>query len=277
MREPARLRDSGLDPLAVELLDAARGHRRPAGTRGRILKALGLPIALSAVTPASAAVGASLAAKVVIVTAAAAIVAGGGVAAFQLRARQARRARVAATAAGEARPAPVVAAEPAAGATAPPVVAGGGPERPPLGALVSRPRLRRSPPPPPSPDGRPAAPAPLDQRSAPAAAAPLAAVAPLAEEIARLDAAERAERRHDHRAALASLDAYARSFPDGALRAEAEVLRIATLLASGDEAAARERGRWFLARFAPSPLAARVRLMLPEPSGPGLGRNKEPP
>jgi hypothetical protein len=70
--------------------------------------------------------------------------------------------------------------------------------------------------------------------------------APLAGEIALLDAAERSERRHDHSAALLSLDQYAREFPDGALLAEAEVLRIAALLGSGDETAARAQGQRFL-------------------------------
>ena len=90
--------------------------------------------------------------------------------------------------------------------------------------------------------------------------------APLAREIGLLDSAERAERRHDHGAALAGLDEYARAFPDGALLAEAEVLRISALLGIGDEANARDHARQFFARYAPSPLAARVRSMLSRPS-----------
>jgi hypothetical protein len=105
---------------------------------------------------------------------------------------------------------------------------------------------------------------------APAPTAPRRA--PLAGEIALLDAAERAERRHDHAAALASLDAYARTFPDGALLAEAQVLRVSALLGLGDDAAAQAEARSFLARYAPSPLAARVQSMLSQRSR----REKEP-
>lgn len=96
-------------------------------------------------------------------------------------------------------------------------------------------------------------------------AAPPAALprrAPLAREIALLDAAERAERQQDHRSALARLDQYAREFPDGALLAEAEVLRISTLFGAGEAATAQRRARSFLAASAPSPLTARVASML---------------
>jgi hypothetical protein len=105
-------------------------------------------------------------------------------------------------------------------------------------------------------------------------ATPAPRQAPLAREIALLDSAEHAERRQDHAAALASLNEYDRVFPDGALRAEAEVLRISALLGRGEEAVAREHARLFLARSAPSPLTARVRSML---SGPSAQKMKELP
>ena len=115
---------------------------------------------------------------------------------------------------------------------------------------------------------------PIARETVPAPAAATAAFepsaprrAPLAGEIALLDAAERAERRQDHPAALASLDQYARAFPQGALLAEAQVLRIGALFGIGDEVAAQDEARSFLARYAPSPLAARVRSMLSEKSG----------
>jgi hypothetical protein len=84
----------------------------------------------------------------------------------------------------------------------------------------------------------------------------------LARELELLDAAERAERQGDHSAALRTLEDYNHAFPDGALLAEAQVLRISALLGTGDDAAAQDTARLFFARYAPSPLAGRVRSML---------------
>jgi RNA polymerase sigma-70 factor (ECF subfamily) len=61
--------------------------------------------------------------------------------------------------------------------------------------------------------------------------------------------------------ALATLDAYARSTPRGALRLEAEVLRIDALARSGRSEQARARAAAFLARHPQSVLAARVRQL----------------
>jgi hypothetical protein len=55
------------------------------------------------------------------------------------------------------------------------------------------------------------------------------------------------------------LDAYDRSAPRGALRLEAEVLRIDALSRSGRLQQAQVRARAFLARYPNSALAARVR------------------
>jgi hypothetical protein len=63
------------------------------------------------------------------------------------------------------------------------------------------------------------------------------------------------------------LNEYARAFPEGALLAEAQVVRIAALLGMGDETAAENEARSFFARYAPSPLTARVRSMLSKRSG----------
>jgi len=325
MREPPRLREDGQDLLAATLLDAARAYRRPHSTRSRILRSLGLPIALSVSTPISAAVASSLAAKAIVVASLVTIAAGGGTIAYQLHARsETRRAHVSTAsrklATSITRPqvvqAPTVAVaaaveggprtDPAPQVSAQAVPAAIGPLALPTGA-ASRSRARRPVPerplsaqpvlaprdepttspvpptlPPPSPfhAAPAAAPAPVvtppsfDRRertvaqipfSPPPAVSP-AARAPLARELTLLEAAQRAVRRHDHRAALSSLDEYTRSFPDGALLAEAQVLRIAALLGSGDETAAREQARLFLSRYAPSPLAARVRSMLSDPS-----------
>ena len=61
MREPPRLWDGRAEPLAATLLDAARGYHRPASSRHRILRMLGLPIGVAAAAPAVAGVSASLA------------------------------------------------------------------------------------------------------------------------------------------------------------------------------------------------------------------------
>jgi hypothetical protein len=267
MREPPRLRENGQDPLAASLLDAAHAFRRPPSTRGRILKSLGLPLALSVGAPVSAAAASGLAAKALIVASVVTVVAGGGVVVYRLHAgSEGHRARTAAAPRAVAMPAPAPpvvpapasAVDPDPALTAAPVPAAPATARPSTPAAGSRQRTRRS----------MADVSDAPQPALPAPAAAQALPAPLAREIALLDAAERAERRHDHGAALAALDEHARAFPDGALRAEAQVLRISALLAQGDQAAAREQGRLFLSRFAPSPLAARVRSMLSEPTSP---------
>lgn len=87
MREPPRLRDGTEEPLAATLLDAARGYRRPATSRHRILRMLGLPIGAAAAAPAVAGVSASLATKVVLLVSAATVIAGGGAVAYQVHVR----------------------------------------------------------------------------------------------------------------------------------------------------------------------------------------------
>ncbi|HEU0033444.1 MAG TPA: hypothetical protein VFQ53_22585 [Kofleriaceae bacterium] len=84
----------------------------------------------------------------------------------------------------------------------------------------------------------------------------------LAAEVAVLDRARAALRAGDGTAALAALDEHAREFSDGALVAEAEVVRIETLIHNRQSAAARERAASFLSRFPQSPLARRVRSLL---------------
>lgn len=62
-------------------------------------------------------------------------------------------------------------------------------------------------------------------------------------------------------AALSVLDGYARAAPRGALRLEAEALRIDALAQSGRTAEARARASAFLAKYPSSVLAARVRKL----------------
>jgi len=65
--------------------------------------------------------------------------------------------------------------------------------------------------------------------------------------------------------ALEKLDGYARSYPKGRLRMEAEVLRIDALNRSGQRELARRRAAMFLKRHPNSVLAARVRNIVGDP------------
>jgi hypothetical protein len=240
-----------------------------------------MPLALSVGAPISAVMASSsLAAKAVILVSAATIAAGGGAVAYRIHARsEARPARVFEAPRAVRAPAPD-ARVPVAPSAVQPSTSTSAPASALAPVMVSRsrPPARRWTsaayafvPPAPAPGAEPAPAAPLAPALEPSQ--PPLQRAPLAREIALLDAAEQAERRHDHRAALSSLDEYARAFPGGALMAEAQVLRIAALLGIGAESVAREQARLFLSRYAPSPLAARVRSMLSEQSR----QTKEPP
>ncbi len=62
--------------------------------------------------------------------------------------------------------------------------------------------------------------------------------------------------------ALEKLDGYARDYPKGRLRMEAEVLRIDALFRSGQRELARKRAATFLKRHPNSVLASRVRIIV---------------
>jgi outer membrane protein assembly factor BamD (BamD/ComL family) len=81
----------------------------------------------------------------------------------------------------------------------------------------------------------------------------------LTHELAALDAARARLDAGDARNALALLDIYSESFPNGRLALEAEVLRIDALARSGQGAAARQHASAFLRRHPTSVLASRVR------------------
>jgi hypothetical protein len=259
MSDLPRLRDSGDDAVA-SLLDAARAYRRPPAAKSRLLQALGLPVAFT-VVPASAAVASSLGAKVLLLVSAAAVVGGGGAVAYQVHVRSR-------TAAGLAAPHPARAHRASPPQPAPVEEVGPALSPAPLGVV------------PETPERRPAAPRRQAHHAAPARearpadvpspVAPAPQRAPLAREIALLDAAERAFRGQDYGEVIARLDEYVRAFPDGALLAEAEVLRISALFDRGDLAGARRRAQSFLAHYPPSPLTARVTSLLsrhpPQPS-----------
>jgi hypothetical protein len=85
---------------------------------------------------------------------------------------------------------------------------------------------------------------------------------PLADEIAQLEIALAAVRRHDALAALATLDTYDARFPAGRLAPEALAARVEATLAAGDHAHARELAAHFLDAHPTSPLARRVRALV---------------
>jgi TolA-binding protein len=99
---------------------------------------------------------------------------------------------------------------------------------------------------------RPARPAPAEAAS-------------LTDELLLLEEARRALSAHDYGLALKVLDAYSQRFPRRRMGSEATVLRIETLAAKGDAAAARALGRTFLRAQPRSPYAKRVRSLLGEP------------
>ena len=92
-----------------------------------------------------------------------------------------------------------------------------------------------------------------------------AEAANLTEELRMLDEARRALSAKDYGLALSTLDGYQRRFPRRKMGSEATVLRIETLAAKGDDAAARELGRAFLSAQPRSPYAKRVRSLVGEP------------
>jgi hypothetical protein len=84
----------------------------------------------------------------------------------------------------------------------------------------------------------------------------------LGEEVSALDRARRALAGGDAAGALRQLDDFEARFPRGALGEEAEALRIESLLAENDRAAAARVGARFLAAHPNSPHAERVRSLL---------------
>jgi hypothetical protein len=96
----------------------------------------------------------------------------------------------------------------------------------------------------------------------PNAAALSPAAASLAGEIAQLDRARGLLRAGDARAAAREIDRYAAEHPAGALRQEADVLRIDTLWQLGERSQARRLSRAFLRAHAASPHTERVRTRL---------------
>jgi hypothetical protein len=94
------------------------------------------------------------------------------------------------------------------------------------------------------------------------AARPAPSRAPLAGELAVLDAASAAIAAGNSQRGLVLLDAYAKDYPRGRLGLEAEVLRIDALAQSGQADTAAKAAARFVKRHPDSVLALRVRRYL---------------
>ncbi len=116
----------------------------------------------------------------------------------------------------------------------------------------------------PAPEAKPVEAPPVVEPPPAPALKPAPEGASLTEEIARLEAARRALAAKDYGLALKTLDDYSRDIPRRKMGSEATVLRIETLSAKGDDAAARELGKSFLRAQPRSPYAKRVRSLIGE-------------
>jgi hypothetical protein len=283
--------DPDASPLARSLLASAESDAPGARRRAAVAKRLGIAATLLGASGEVGAGGVVSAMwwKIGLVVVAIGGAITGGVALTREPARQPAAAAVIATAAptapapgpapipgvtapdapapaapAPAEPAPVepAAAVPAPAAPAPAAPAPAAPTRAHAERPASSPRAQ-----PGAATISPAEPA-ASTVTSPAEPAPTPAGAPavdarrLAAEVAILDRAGAALRRGDTAAAAAALDEHARDFADGALLAEAELLRIEALIHAGDAAQARARARDFLVRFPQSPLSKRLRSLL---------------
>jgi outer membrane lipoprotein YfiO len=84
----------------------------------------------------------------------------------------------------------------------------------------------------------------------------------LGDQVAAIDRAREALSSGDATRALAALEAYEKSFPNGTLNQEATALRIEALLKMGNRAAAAALADSFLAAHPTSPYASRIRSLL---------------
>lgn len=243
MNEPTRLLDTPESELERALLDAGRSYTASGSTRAKTLLALGLTAVAPSAAPAATAAGNSIM-KGALAKLALGVLVVGAVAVPVWRyldhdPSNAAVARAPITAAAAALP-----IAPPAVAPAPLEVASA--EIAPLDSA----RIDASEPPP-SPSARNAGTPRAENK--PASAPPLTA------ELAALDTARTSLSHSDPTAALAALDSYARNFPRGRLKLEAEVLRIGALAKSGQTETARKRAQAFLRLHPDSVLASRVR------------------
>jgi len=233
MTDPVRLHTTPESELERALLSAGRSYGASAATRANVLSAVGL----AGVTASSSAAASTALSKGALSKVAIALIVAGSAAlpTWQYLANSS----------GEP------ATHPAPAAKGPNV-------SPPSPAHVE-------PPPEEAPSNLPLESAPVAPTPAPSLAATArsepkpTAGAPLAAELAALDAARTSLAHSDPTAALSALDSYSRNFPRGKLSIEAEVLRIGALAKSGQTDAARKRAETFLRRHPDSVLASRVR------------------
>lgn len=243
MNEPTRLFRTPESELERALLEAGRSYTASGSTRAKTLLALGLTAVTTSAAPSAAAAAGSSLSKATLAKVAATVLAMGAVAVpvWRYLDHQPTSTRVAHPVASGA---PITAPAPVA---APSVPAEALPAEPATAEAAPEQTTEVQPPP--------------SARSAGAARAELksAAVPPLKAELAALDAARTSLSHSDPVGALAALDSYARNFPRGRLKLEAEVLRIGALAKSGQTEVARKRAEAFLRLHPDSVLASRVR------------------
>ena len=243
MTEPTRLISTPESELERALLNAGRSYGASSSMRANTLLALGLTAVATSTAPSAAAASSSLTKATLGKVAVVVLAIGAAVPAFRYlnRPSSAAVAPLASVAPARLEVAPVEATPlESARVEAAPV------EAPPLeSARVEAPE------PQPSTTARSSA----NARAEPKAVSD----PPLTAELAALDAARTSLSHSDPSAALAALDGYARNFPRGRLKIEAEVLRISALAKSGQTDAARKRAQAFLRLHPDSVLASRVR------------------
>jgi hypothetical protein len=263
MSELGRIKDE--DGLAGDLLRAADDDAPPASSRRAIGAAIGLAPSIGhgagAVHAAKASAVAKLGGGIALKVTAVVAVVGTAVGVHHVATRAPASPPPPAIVASRA-PAQIAMPTPAPIAIAPPPA-------PPPSAIVPPPAPVEAPPAPrpPPPAHRatvPAPPPPIETAPPPPAAEtgpapPVPAAPSLGDEIAQLELALAAVRRHDPSAALAALDAYDRRFPAGKLAPEALAARVEATLAAGDRAGGRTLAARFLAEHPKSPLAQHVR------------------
>lgn len=119
---------------------------------------------------------------------------------------------------------------------------------------------------------------PKDKAPAPAPKPAVSSAAPLTleEETSALQSVQAELRSGQPKAALALLDRYERAARDQHLAAEAQLLRIQALAASGRADAASKLAERFVRAYANSPLVDRARKYLPAVDAGGIEPNEEP-
>jgi hypothetical protein len=225
MNEPTRMRQESGSALEHALLNAGASTASSAETRAKTLAALGLAGSVTLLAGTAGAASLSSLAKLGWTKVLLGVSLVGAATAVPVGLYVARHGRetpaVATTVVGASRRAPLRAPELEATAV---------PEAPVVVAHPARTATRRL-----TPRGR------------------------LSHELAALDAARSRLADGDARSALALLDIYSDTFPNGHLELEAEVLRIDALAKSGRKDAARQHAEAFLRRHPQSVLASRVR------------------